>query len=96
LLPVTDNNIALVYQTDYWMSFIYKGALALYSVAMFTDAHTHTRKKMMNSARHPRGTHALPEEQHVEPTEPGPPSSDVPLTQLRGQGDGGRVLEAVF
>ena len=48
LLPVTDNDIALVCQTEYWMSFIYKGALALYSVAMF--AGTHTRKKMKNSA----------------------------------------------
>ena len=48
LLPVTDNVIELVYQTEYWMSFICKGALALYSVAIFTV--THTRKKMKNSA----------------------------------------------
>ena len=48
LLPVTDNDIALIYQTEYWMSFIYEGALALYSVAMFAGAHT--RKKMKNSA----------------------------------------------
>ena len=48
LLPVTDSNTALVCQTEYWMSFIYQGALALYSVAMF--ASMHTCKKMKNSA----------------------------------------------
>jgi len=42
LLPVTDNDIALVCRTEYWMSFIYKGALALYSVAM--PARTRTRR----------------------------------------------------
>lgn len=29
LLSVTDNEVVLVCQTEYWMSFIYKGALAL-------------------------------------------------------------------
>ena len=43
--------------------------------------------------RHPRSPHAL--EQRVKPAEPGLSSGDVPLTQLRDQGDGGQVLEAV-
>ena len=91
LLPVTDNDIAIACQTEYWLSFIYKGTLALYSVAMFAD--THTCKKMKLD-RHPRDPRALPEEQRVKPAEPGP-SSGVPLTQLRDQGEGGWVLEAV-
>ena len=49
----------------------------------------------MKLDRHPRGPRALPEEQRVKPAEPGPPSSGVPLTQLRDQGEGGWVLEAV-
>ena len=67
---MTDNDIALVCQTEYWLSFIYKGALALYSVAMFAGTHTQEDEEL---GHHPRGPHALPEEQHVEPAEPAPP-----------------------
>ena len=45
---MTDNVVVLVFQTEYWMTFIYEGALALYSVAMFVGMHT--RKRMKNEA----------------------------------------------
>ena len=45
---MTDNGIVIIYQTEYWMPFIYNGALALYSVAMIANTHTH--KKMKDSA----------------------------------------------
>ena len=76
LLPMTDNVIALICQTEYRMSFIYKDALALYSVAMF--AGTNTRKEMKNSAAIRAVFTRFLKSNVLSPQNKG---GDVPLTQ---------------
>jgi hypothetical protein len=73
--------------------YLQRRARALLGRHVRRHAHAQEDEKL---GGHPRGSHAFPKEQHVEPAEPGASGGDVPLTQPRGQGDRGRILEAVL
>jgi hypothetical protein len=72
LLPTTDNDIAVMFQTEYWMSLIHKGALALYSVAMFPGTHAQENAEL---GRHPHALHALLRSGVSIPQDQGPPAA---------------------